>query len=156
MPKILLILLLLIIPVAPIAAPSQAIQETRPLTLKQIEQLIESGIDDEVIAREILERGLAFRLPAATLDQLAGRGAGERTRLALLRQEEIAAYAAYLNEKQDPTKRLALGKEFLRRHPRSEHAADVESGNLRARLEIFNSAYRTFSAGLDALSLDRL
>ncbi|MBO0860087.1 MAG: caspase family protein [Chloracidobacterium sp.] len=156
MPKIFLILSLLIIPVAPTAAPSHAIQDARPLTLKQIEQLIESGIDDEVIAREIRERGLGFRLPAATLEQLTRRGAGERTRQALLRQEEIAAYSAYLNEKQDPAKRLTLGKEFLRRHPRSEHAAEVESGNLRARLEIFNSEYRTFSANPDALSLDRL
>jgi uncharacterized caspase-like protein len=131
-------------------------QDTRPLSLKQIEQLIESGIDDEIIAREIRERGLAFRLPAATLEQLVKRGAGEQTRQALLLQEERAAYAAYLNEKQDPAKRLALGKEFLRRHPRSEHATEVESGNRRATLDIFGAAYKTFSANLDAASLDRL
>src|SRR5262245_11217829 len=131
-------------------------QDTRPLSLKQIEQLIESGIDDEIIAREIRERGLAFRLPAATLEQLIRRGAGEQTRQALLRQEESAAYAAYLNEKQDPAKRLALGREFLRRHPRSEHASEVESGNRRATLEIFSAAYKAFSSNPDAASLDRL
>src|SRR5262245_30339476 len=131
-------------------------QDTRPLSLKQIEQLIESGIDDEVIAREIGERGLAFRLPASTLEQLIRRGAGEQTRQALLRQEERAAYEAYLNEKQDPAKRLALGKEFLRRHPRSEHAADVGSGNHRATLEIFNADYKAFSANPGAAPLDRL
>jgi hypothetical protein len=131
-------------------------QEPRPLTLRQIEQLIESRIDDEVIAREIRERGLDFRLPAATLEQLIRRGAGEQTRQALLWQEERAAYAAYSNEKQDPSKRLALGKEFLRRHPRSEHAADVESENRRATLEILNAAYKAFSTNPDAASLDRL
>jgi hypothetical protein len=118
--------------------------------------LIEGGIDDEIIAREIRERGLAFRLPAATLEQLVRRGAGEQTRQALLRQEERAAYAAYLNENQDPAKRLALGKEFLRRHPRSEHASEVESGNRRATLEILDTAYKAFSANPDAASLDRL
>jgi hypothetical protein len=118
--------------------------------------LIESGIDDEIIAREIRERGLAFRLPEATFEQLIKRGAGGQTRQALLLQEERAAYTAYLNEKQDPAKRLALGKEFLRRHPRSEHAAEVESGNRRATLDIFGAAYKTFSANLDAASLDRL
>ncbi len=131
-------------------------QDTRPLTLKQVEQLIESRIDDEVVAREIRERGLAFRLPEATFEQLVKRGAGGQTRQALLLQEERAAYAAYTNEKQDPAKRLSLGKEFLRRHPRSEHAAEVESGNRRATLDIFGAAYKTFSANLDAASLDRL
>jgi uncharacterized caspase-like protein len=131
-------------------------QDTRPLTLKQVEQLIESRIDDEVVAREILERGLAFRLPEATFEQLVKRGAGGQTRQALLLQEERAAYAAYSNEKQDPAKRLSLGKEFLRRHPRSEHVAEVESGNRRATLEIFDVAYKAFSANPDAASLDRL
>src|SRR6266542_2612838 len=131
-------------------------QDTRPLTLKQVEQLIESRIDDEVVAREIRERGLAFRLPEATFERLVKRGAGGQTRQALLLQEERAAYAAYTNEKQDPAKRLSLGKEFLRRHPRSEHAAEVESGNRRATLDIFGAAYKTFSANLDAASLDRL
>jgi hypothetical protein len=131
-------------------------QDTRPLSLKQIEQLIESGIDDEIIAREIRERGLAFRLPEATFEQLVNRGAGGQTRQALLLQEERAAYAAYSNEKQDPAKRLSLGKEFLRRHPRSEHAAEVESGNRRATLEIFEAAYKAFSANPEAASLDRL
>ena len=131
-------------------------QDTPPLTLKQVEQLIESKIDDEVVAREIRERGLAFRLPEATFEQLARRGAGAQTRQALLLQEERAAYAAYSNEKQDPARRLALGKEFLRRHPRSEHAAAVKSGNRGATLEIFDVAYKAFSANPGAASLDRL
>ncbi|HEU0177723.1 MAG TPA: caspase family protein [Blastocatellia bacterium] len=160
MPKMSLILTLFVITSAALISSSAkgplSTQDTRPLSIKQIEQLIESGVDDEIIAREIGERGLAFRLPAATLEQLIRRGAGEQTRQALLRQEERAAYAAYLNEKQDPEKRLALGKEFLRRHPRSEHAADVESDNRRATIEIFNAAYKTFSSNPDAASLERL
>jgi uncharacterized caspase-like protein len=157
MPKIFPILALFIgVSVAPIAPASTAIQDSPPLTLRQIEQLIENRIDDEVIAREIGERGLAFRLPEETLEQLVRRGAGGRTRQALLGQEERAAYAAYLNEKQDPAKRLALGKEFLRRHPRSEHATEVESGNRRATLEVFDAAYKAFSANPGAASLDRL
>src|SRR5262245_11282592 len=94
MRKIFLILALFIIipePSLASSAASQATQDTPPLTLKQIEQLIESGIDDEVIAREIGERGLAFRLPAGTLEHLIRRGAGEQTRRALLLQEERAA-----------------------------------------------------------------
>ena len=71
-------------------------------------------------------------------------------------QEERAAYAAYSNEKQDPARRLAVGKEFLRRHPRSEHAAAVKSGNRGATLEIFDVAYKAFSANPGATSLDRL
>src|SRR5262245_46366393 len=131
-------------------------QEPRPLTLRQIEQLIESRIDDEVIAREIRERGLDFRLPEATFEQLVKRGAGEQTRQALLWREERAAYSAYINEKNDPAKQLALGKEFLRRYPRSEHAAEVESGSRRATLEVLTAAYKTFSAKPGAASLDRL
>ncbi|HKC84414.1 MAG TPA: hypothetical protein VKG02_00490, partial [Blastocatellia bacterium] len=160
MPKMSLTLALFFIITAALISSSaeglQSAQDTRPLSLKQIEQLIESGIDDEIIAREIRERGLAFRLPEATFEQLVKRGAGGQTRQALLLGEERAAYAAYSNEKQDPAKRLALGKEFLRLHPRSEHAEDVESGNRRATLEIFGAAYKTFSANLDAASLDRL
>src|SRR5215475_2261042 len=160
MPKMSLILTLFVTISAALISSSAkgplSTQDIRPLSLNQIEQLIGSGIDDEIIAREIRERGLAFRLPAATLEQLIRRGAGELTRRALLLQEERAAYAAYLNEKQDPARRLALGKEFLRRHPHSERAAEVEAGNRRATLEIFNAAYRAFSTNPDEAGLERL
>ncbi|HKQ74630.1 MAG TPA: caspase family protein [Blastocatellia bacterium] len=138
------------------ARANQPIQDTRPLSLKQIEQMIEGGFDDEVVAREISERGLAFRLPAATLEQLIKRGAGGQTRQALLRQEERTAYEAYVNEKQDAAKRLALGKEFLLRHPRSEHAAEVGAGNRKAMLDVFDAESRIFNANPDAKSLGRL
>ncbi len=160
MPKMSLTLALFFVISAALTTTSAEVplsaQDTRPLSLNQIEQLIESGIDDEIIAREIRERGLAFRLPEATFEQLVKRGAGGQTRQALLLQEERAAYAAYSDEKQDAAKRLSLGKEFLRRHPGSEHVAAVESGNRRATLEIFGAAYKTFSANPDAASLDRL
>src|SRR5262245_8956716 len=160
MPKMSLTLALFFIISAALISSSaegpQSAQDTRPLSLKQIEQLIESGIDDEIIACEIGERGLAFRLPAAMLEQLVSRGAGEQTRQALLLQEERAAYTAYLNEKQDPSKRLALAKECLRRPPRIEAAAEVEAENRLATLDIFGAAYTAFSTNLGAASLDRL
>src|SRR5262249_61277151 len=100
------------------ARASQPVQVTPPLSLKQVEQMIEGGIDDEVVAREISERGLAFRLPAATLEQLIKRGAGEETRRALLRQEERAAHAAFANGKEGPSERRGLGEEIFWRNPR--------------------------------------
>src|SRR5215813_6798180 len=137
------------------ARANQSVQDSR-LSLKQVEQMIEGGIDDEVVAREISERGVTFRLSQGTLEQLIKRGAGEQTRRALLRLEERAAYDAYANEKQDATKRLALGKDFLRRHPRSQHAAEVEVGNRKAMLEVFSAESRTFNANPEAKSLERL
>ncbi len=118
--------------------------------------MIEGGFEDEVVAREINERGLAFRLHAATLDQLIKRGAREQTKGALQRLEERAAYDAYDNEKQDAAKRLALGKEYLRRHSRSERAAEVGAGIRKAMLDVFNAESRTFNANPDAKSLERL
>ena len=160
MPKIILILAIFIIgPAALVSSSVKAslsFQDGRRLTHKQIEQLIEGGIDDEVIAREISERGLAFRLPVATFDQLVKRGAGVQTRRALLRWEERAAYDAYDNEKQDAAKRLALGKEFLRRFPRSERAAEVGAGNRKAILDVFNAESEAFNVNPDAKSLERL
>src|SRR4030095_6520013 len=142
--------------IASSARAQQPVQDNRRLSLKQVEQMIEGGIDDEVVAREISERGLAFRLPAATLDQLIRRGAGEQTKGALLRHEERAAYDAYMKETQDPAKKLALGKEFLRRHPRSEHATAVGTENRKVTLDVFNAESRTSNANPDAKSLDRL
>src|SRR5215471_2090271 len=82
---------LIIIPSAltPYAAKAfRPAQDPHPLTLRQIEQLIDNGIEDEVVAREINESGLAFRVQALTLEQLVKRGAGALTRRALLHQEE--------------------------------------------------------------------
>src|SRR5262245_65948835 len=97
MPKMSLTLALFFIISAALTSSSAKVplpaQDTLPLSLKQIEQLIESGIDDEIIAREIRERGLAFRLSAATLEQLIRRGAGGQNRQELLRQEGGVASA---------------------------------------------------------------
>ncbi len=131
-------------------------QGDQPLTLNQIERLLKIKVEDEVIAREIRARGLAFRLDDKTLENLLKRGAGELTRQALLRQEERAAYLAYANEKQDAAKRLALGREFLRKYPQSEFAKDVVAGNLRTMREIFSAEFQTFSRNPDAARLNRL
>jgi uncharacterized caspase-like protein len=131
-------------------------QGDQPLTLNQIERLLEIKVEDEVIAREIRTRGLAFRLDDKTLENLLKRGAGELTRQALLRQEERAAYLAYANEKQDAARRLALGREFLRKYPQSEYAKDVEAGNRRTMREIFSTEFQAFSRNPDAARLNRL
>jgi uncharacterized caspase-like protein len=131
-------------------------QNPPPLTLSQIERLLEIKAEDEVIAREIGSRGIAFRLDDKTLERLVGLGAGELTRQSLLRAEERAAYQAYANEKQDAAKRLALGKEFLRKYPQSEFAGEVAAGNLKAMREIFAANFQSFSRNPDAQKLDRL
>src|SRR5262249_47734007 len=138
------------------ARAHQPVQVTPPLSLKQVEQMIEGGIDDEVVAREISERGVTFRLLQGTLEQLIKRGAGEQTRRAHPRLGKRAANEAYANEKEDATNPPALGKGNSRRHPRSQHAAEVEAGNRKAMLEVFNAESRTFNANPDAKSLERL
>ncbi len=130
-------------------------QSDRPLALSQIERLLESKIEDEVIAREIGARGLAFRLDAATLDRLIKLGAGALTRQALQQQEERAAYQTFANEK-DASRRLALGREFLQKYPQSEFAKEVAAGNLRAMREMFSASFQAFSRNPDAPKLDRL
>lgn len=137
-------------------APLYSAQGGQPLTLNQIERLLEIKVEDEVIAREIGARGLAFRLDDKTLENLLKRGAGELTRQALLRQEERAAYLAHANEKQDAAKRLALGREFLRKYPQSEFAKDVDAGNRKTMREIFSVEFQTFSRNPDAARLNRL
>ena len=131
-------------------------QNPPPLTLSQIERLLEIKAEDEVIAREVRARGIAFRLADQTLERLVSLGAGDLTRQSLLRQEARAAYQAYANEKQDAAKRLALGKEFLRKYPQSEFAGEVAAGNLKAMREIFSANFQSFSRNPDAQKLDRL
>ncbi len=133
-----------------------SVQSNSPLTLSQIERLLEIKVEDEVIAREVRTRGLAFKLDASTLERLQARGAGELTRQALLQQEERAAYLAYANEQHDAAKRLALGKEFLQKYPQSEYARDVAAGNLKTMREIFSAEFQAFSRNPDAARLSRL
>ncbi|MGE0131080.1 MAG: caspase domain-containing protein [Blastocatellales bacterium] len=131
------------------------LQTDPPLDLSQIERLLDLKAGDEGIAREIRKRGIGFRVDSATLDRLLKLGAGEQIRRALLQQEERAAYAEFSNEK-NPAKRLALGQEFLRKHSLSPEAARVTAELRKVELEIFESAYRTFSDNPDASGLDQV
>ncbi|HMX27131.1 MAG TPA: hypothetical protein PKC13_16135, partial [Blastocatellia bacterium] len=99
-------------------------QTDRPLTLNQIEQLLDSKIEDPIIAREIRKLGIAFRVDAVLLDGLLKRGVGAQTRQALEQHEERAATAELFNEK-NAARRLTLSKEFLQRFPRSSESARV-------------------------------
>src|SRR5215217_1008540 len=121
-------ILLLVVLAAQLGAPARAerwpqfffaafsFQNDRPLNLNQVEQLLESKIEDEIIAREIRKLGIAFRVDSALLDRLLKLGAGTQTRQALQHWEERAAYAEFSNEK-NPARRLSLGKEFVQKHP---------------------------------------
>jgi hypothetical protein len=134
----------------------RAVQDNSPLSAGQIERLLEARIEDEVIAREIAARGLAFRLSDRLLERLIKLGAGAKTREALLSGEEQSAYRVYQNKNQNASRRLSLGREFLKKYPKSEFAAEVSAGNLKAMQEIFSAEFRTFSGDPDAAKLDRL
>lgn len=58
-------------------------QETRPLSLKQLEDMLKIPAPDEVLAGEIKARGLAFKLNQTTLEKLLKLGAGAKTTEAL-------------------------------------------------------------------------
>ena len=63
--------------------PQTLANQRQGLTLAQIESLIAIPAPDEVIAGEIQEKGLAFKLDGLTLEGLRRRGAGPRTLKAL-------------------------------------------------------------------------
>lgn len=130
-------------------------QTDRPLTLNQIEQLLDSKIEDPIIAREIRKLGIGFRVDAALLDRLLKRGAGAQTRQVLEALEERAATAELFNEK-NPSRRLNLGKEFLQRFPRSSESAKVAAEIRKAELEVFEESFRTFSDAPSAAGLEQV
>jgi len=138
------------------AMPHDPSQNQRPLTLAQVEALIDNQTPDRAVATDIRERGIAFRLDAKTLESLRRRGAGAQTLQALAVIEERATYEAYEGEKGDPAKRLELGKQFLARYPQSEYAKSVEAGNLKALNEVFVATLKSLSEGADAAKLGRL
>ncbi len=130
-------------------------QTDRPLTLNQIEQLLDSKIEDPIIAREIRKLGISFRVDTAVLDELLKRGAGAQTRQALEQHEERTATAELFNEK-NSTRRLTLSKEFLQRFPRSSESARVAAEIRNAELEIFEETFRAFSDAPNAAGLEQV
>lgn len=58
-------------------------QRPRPLTLTQIEQLLDNGTPDALIAKQVKSRGLAFTPTAELVEKLRRRGADAQTIQAL-------------------------------------------------------------------------
>ncbi len=135
---------------------ASAYQTEAPLKLNQIERLLDIKFEDELLAREITRRGLAFRLDERGLEKLQKRGLGEQARRALNQQEEIQAYNAFTNETDDSSKRLALGKAFLQQHPQSARAVDAAAEVGRLELEAFKSNFQLFNNNPDAARLQQL
>ncbi len=138
------------------ASAASAAQTEPPLKLNQIERLLDIKFEDELLAREITRRGLAFRLDEHSLEKLQKRGLGEQARRALNQQEEIQAYNAFTNAADDPAKRLALGKAFLQQHPQSARASDVEAAVGKLELDAFKNNFQLFNQNPDAARLQQL
>lgn len=130
-------------------------QSERPLSLNTIEQLLKIDAGDEVIAGQIRKVGIDFKVDPATLDRLSKLGAGERTKQALRQQEERAAYAEFLNEK-NPAARLTLGKAFLRKYPLHAEASKVKEELRKVELEVFESAFQTYLSNPTLSGLDQV
>ncbi len=133
-----------------------AYQAEPPLKLNQIERLLDIKFEDELLAREITRRGLAFRLDERSLEKLQKRGLGEQARRALMQQEETQAYNAFTNATDDPAKRLVLGKAFLQQHPQSVRTSDVAAEVGRLELEAFKSNFQLFNNNPEAARLQQL
>lgn len=70
---------------------------------------------------------------------------------------EREAYTAFYNEKTDAFKKLALGKDFLKKFPESDFAPSVEGVNLKVLEIIFGQHLATFYQGRpDAAKLEPL
>ena len=138
------------------AITASAYQTESPLKLNQIERLLEIKFEDELLAREISRRSVAFRLDERTLERLLKRGLGEQAHRALRQQEEGQAYSAFVTAVDDPFRRLLLGKTFLQQHPRSARAAEVRAVVARLELDAFNTNFQVFNNSPDAAKLQQL
>lgn len=131
-------------------------QQKAPLTLNQIERLLGIKFEDNLLAAEITQRGLAFKVDARIVEQLQRRGLGAQARQALLLQEERQAYTAFMAERADAAKQLALGREFLRLYPRSEHLPKIQAELRELEWEAFKADFQAFLRAPDALKLGQL
>lgn len=85
------------------------VQDKRPLSFAQIEQLIANRTPDEIIASEILERGVSFGIDRVVIDGLRAKGAGKKTLEALQGKQGKSATESVLPE---PDKVIILVAEF--------------------------------------------
>ena len=130
------------------------VQDDKPLTEQQIEALLDVKMEDEQLARQILQRGISFRL---TPERLAGSLArvGEKTRQALEEKEELAAFKEFFEET-DRARRLKLSKELLQKYPNSVNSAKVTAELRNAELVEFELEFRTFFNKPDAAGLEKV
>ncbi len=138
------------------AAAFQAQRKEPPLKLNQIERLLDLKFEDNLLAAEITQRGIAFRIDTRTIEQLQRRGLGTQAQQALWFQEEQQAYSAFMDKSGDVAKRVALGETFLRLFPRSEHLLAVKAELAALELEAFKTSFQVFSQAPDLLKLGQL
>ncbi|MBS1791237.1 MAG: caspase family protein [Acidobacteria bacterium] len=137
-----------------------SIQDDKPLTERQIEDLLNVPIEDEQLARQILRRGISFRLTPEKLAGLLKLGVGEKTRQALEEKDELTAYEG-VSKETNPARRKNLAKEFLLKYPNSFNSEKVTAELRNAELVEFELEFQTFfskpnSAGLEkVLALGR-
>lgn len=131
------------------------VQDDKPLTEQQIEDLLNVPMEDEQLARQILQRGISFRLTPEKLAGLLKLRAGEKTRQALEEKEELAAYEE-LSKETNPARRLKLGKDFLQKYPRNLNSAKVTAEIRKAELDVFDVEFRAFSNKPDAAGLEKV
>lgn len=130
-------------------------QSDSRLTLSQIEQLLNSKVEDEIIALEVRRQGIAYKLDQVTEDRLRKLGAGQQTLQAIKQQAARAAYTEFSREK-NPAQRLALGKEFLRAYPSSAEAANVAAELRGIELALFKAAFQAFANQPGASGLEQV
>ena len=127
----------------------------KPLKLEQVEQLLNIGWDDAVLAREMLKRGIAFRADAKAMERLSKKKLGAQARSALGQLETRSAFQEAQHTK-DPNARLNLSRQFLQQYAASEFTAQAKELARAAELEIFDAAYQAYLAAPDLPKLTAL
>jgi hypothetical protein len=123
------LLFVAVVSILPFACSAAEQTPGRPLTLKQIEDLLNIGVPDSTLHNEIKKRGLAFTPDTAVVATLQAKGAGPLT-LADIKALAPAASAPKVNA---PTSKLRGHVEDLanvinqaRREQLERYCADLE------------------------------
>ncbi len=130
-------------------------QGDRPLTLTQVEKLLEIKIEDDNLALQIRRQGIEFRLTEETLERLRKLGIGMKTEAALREKEEDVAFAEFSKET-DAARRLQLGQAYLQKYPRGKERAKVETTLRGVERDLFESEFRAFAEKPAASGLDKI
>ncbi|MBP6822176.1 MAG: caspase family protein, partial [Acidobacteria bacterium] len=130
-------------------------QDDKPLTDQQVEDLLKVPMEDEHLARQILQRGISFRLTPEKLAGLMKLGLGEKTKQVLQEKEKLAAYDE-LSRETNPARRKILASEFLLNYPNSVNSAKVTDELRNAETVEFELEFRTFFSKPDANGLEKV